>query len=276
MPGGHAWYLYGIAKQSEAESSLPRVTAGVDGAALVSTIVHGELAAIVSAVPLAEFAAERVRALAQDSEWLGRVAREHERVVDALQKSLTIVPARLFSVYANDDDIRASLEESQPSILRTLQAVAGCDEFEVRLTFDRAALRKDLSDSLPEIARLTEARAAATPGRAYLLERQIAALLKRKVEEAIDGAAEQSFDELRSRASADTDLSTIQLADQNAALAALRRVFLVKRARRDEFLEGVERIGALHPEIRVEYSGPWPPYNFVDPDVLEERGSIHG
>jgi hypothetical protein len=275
LPPDHAWYLYGIAQRSEAESGLPRVTVGVDGASMVAMIECGELVALVSAVPLAEFAAERVRSLAQDDLWLERVAREHARVVDALQRCLTIVPARLFSVYASDDDICASLAASEPSILRTLQRLAGCDEFEIRLTFDRAALRKSLSRSVPEIAGLVEQRTASSPGRAYLVDRQIAALLKRKVEETIEGLGGQVFAEFRSRAVAYGALSPLRLGEGDTALAVVRRAYLVRRAQQDRFLDAVVRIGLLHPETKIAYSGPWPPYNFVDPDVLEEQGSIH-
>ncbi len=272
----HAWYLYGIAKLGDAESALPQATVGVDGSALVSIIAHEGLGALVSAVPLAEFAAERVRSLAQDDAWLGRIVREHERVVDALQKSFTIVPARLFSVYASDDDIRDSLAESRSSILRTLAALAGCDEFEIRLTFDRALLGERLKRTAPEIAKLVAARAASTAGRGYLVERQIASLLKRTIESTIEGVGEQAFVELRSHTLAERDLSSRRITEGETTLAVLRRAFLVRRAERGEFLEAVEQTGVLHPEARVEYGGPWPPYNFVDPDVLEEQGSVHG
>ncbi len=276
LPPEYAWCLYGIAKRSEAADGLPSTTTGVDGAALVAIVEEGELAAFVSAVPLAEFAADRVRSLAQDDAWLGRIAREHERVVDALQRRVTIVPARLFSVYASDDDIRASLAQAQSSILETLERVAGGDEYEIRFTFDRASLGRTLSGSLPEIAKLMETRAAASAGRAYLLDRQIATLLKRAVDEAIDDAAAEAFAHLRAFALAESDLAAMRPAERESPLAVLRRAFLVRRSQLPEFLEALERTGRLHPEIRVGYSGPWPPYNFLDPDVAQAEESMHG
>ncbi len=275
LPPGHAWYLYGIAKESDVRSRLPLAILGVDGATLVGAISYGELSALVSAVPLADFEAERVRSLAQDDTWLGQVASEHERVVEGLQQRLGIVPARLFSVYASDDDILAALAESQSSILRILQRLEGCDEFEVRLTFDRTLLRKSLSRSVPQIAQLLEKRASSSAGRAYLVDRQIATLLKRHVEDTIAGVSDQAYAELRSLAVAGGELSPLRLTDGEATLAILRRTFLVRRAQQGAFLEMVERIGQLRPEIKVEYSGPWPPYNFVDPESIEEQGSVH-
>jgi hypothetical protein len=275
LPPEHAWYLYGVATRSEAETRLPP-TAGVGGAAPVAAIGDGALAAFVSAVPLAEFAADRVRSLAQDDAWLGRIAGEHERVVATLQRRLTIVPARLFSVYASEEDIVRSLAESESTILRTLQQLESCDEFEVRLTFDRDLLRKSLSVSIPEIAQLLEKRTGSSAGRAYLVDRQIASLLKRHVEDTITSWSDAAFAELRLHAIAGGDLTPLRLVAGESARVVLRRTFLIRRAKQDDFLEAVERAGELRPEIKVEYGGPWPPYNFADPAAFEEQGSMHG
>ena len=276
LPPEHAWYLYGVATRSEAQNRLPPATAGVDGAAPVAAIGDGALAALVSAVPLAEFAADRVRSLAQDDAWLGRVAREHERVVATLQRRLTIVPARLFSVYASEDDIVHSLAESESTIVRTLQQLESCDEFEVRLTFDRDVLRKSLSVSVPEIAQLLQKRTTSSAGRAYLVDRQIASLLKRHVEDTIKDWSDAAFAELRLHAIADGDLTPLRLVEGESARAAVRRTFLIRRAKQDDFLEAVERAGELRPEIKVEYGGPWPPYNFADPAAFEEQENVRG
>jgi tetratricopeptide (TPR) repeat protein len=124
LPADHGWYLYGIAKQSEAENWLASSTPGVHRSALVDAIEYGELAALVSAVPLSEFAPARVSSLGLGDLWLERTTREHERVVDTLQRNLTIVPAPTFSVYSSDDEIRTWLAESHASYTRSLQKLA--------------------------------------------------------------------------------------------------------------------------------------------------------
>lgn len=133
LPPDHGWYLYGIAKQTDAQSRLPDDTFGVNGSAPLTAIEYGELAALVSAVPLDEFSQERVRTLAQDDAWLGRITFDHGRVVDALQRRLTLLPAGTFSVYASDDEIRTALAERHSSFLHTLQKLAAAASGRVAL-----------------------------------------------------------------------------------------------------------------------------------------------
>jgi hypothetical protein len=47
--------------------------------------------------------------------------------------------------------------------------------------------------------------------------------------------------------------------------------FLVERDRIDDFSGEVERLQDGDPEVKTMYSGPWPPYNFVDIHILSKR-----
>lgn len=44
----------------------------------------------------------------------------------------------------------------------------------------------------------------------------------------------------------------------------VNRSYLIERDRRNEFDDAVDDIEAMHDELTVQYTGPWPPYNFVD------------
>lgn len=48
----------------------------------------------------------------------------------------------------------------------------------------------------------------------------------------------------------------------------LNTAFLVERSRIDEFSERVSAVIEEHSDLRTSYSGPWPPYNFVDIHIL--------
>ncbi|MCX8206337.1 MAG: GvpL/GvpF family gas vesicle protein [Methanothrix sp.] len=48
----------------------------------------------------------------------------------------------------------------------------------------------------------------------------------------------------------------------------LNTAFLVERSRIDEFSERVSAIIEEHGDLKTNYSGPWPPYNFVDIHIL--------
>lgn len=50
----------------------------------------------------------------------------------------------------------------------------------------------------------------------------------------------------------------------------LNRSYLVKRSERDAFDDEIDAIEADYPELTVQYTGPWAPYNFVDIQIGAE------
>ena len=51
----------------------------------------------------------------------------------------------------------------------------------------------------------------------------------------------------------------------------LNAAFLVERARIGDFSEKVSGLASKHEEAKVQYSGPWPAYNFVDIHILGKK-----
>jgi hypothetical protein len=51
----------------------------------------------------------------------------------------------------------------------------------------------------------------------------------------------------------------------------LNSAFLVERNKIDEFSLAVGRLASQYKELRTQYSGPWPPYNFVDIHILGKK-----
>lgn len=47
--------------------------------------------------------------------------------------------------------------------------------------------------------------------------------------------------------------------------------FLVERDKIENFSGEVEKLGTKYPNLKVQYSGPWPPYNFVDIQILSKK-----
>src|SRR5204862_465354 len=53
----------------------------------------------------------------------------------------------------------------------------------------------------------------------------------------------------------------------------LNAAFLVAREREAEFDSRVKELGARHEHVNIRYTGPWPPYNFVNSRLKLERAS---
>ncbi|MBN1323552.1 MAG: GvpL/GvpF family gas vesicle protein [Methanotrichaceae archaeon] len=51
----------------------------------------------------------------------------------------------------------------------------------------------------------------------------------------------------------------------------MNTAFLVERGRIDEFSARVGELSERYGDLKVQYSGPWPPYNFVDIHILGKK-----
>ncbi len=51
----------------------------------------------------------------------------------------------------------------------------------------------------------------------------------------------------------------------------LNASFLVDRDKMDDFSGEVGQLGNKYANLKIQYSGPWPPYNFVDIQILSRR-----
>ena len=90
------WWAYCIVAHPNA---APLGAPGVEREREVELVQEGELVALVSAVPLSEYSDDRLREHLNDIEWVERVARAHERVLDQTLEEATILPLRLCTLY---------------------------------------------------------------------------------------------------------------------------------------------------------------------------------
>ena len=51
----------------------------------------------------------------------------------------------------------------------------------------------------------------------------------------------------------------------------MNTAFLVDRDKIDIFSDEIEKLENKYANLKVQYSGPWPPYNFVDIQILSKR-----
>jgi hypothetical protein len=51
----------------------------------------------------------------------------------------------------------------------------------------------------------------------------------------------------------------------------MNAAFLVSRDKEQAFDQRVKQIGAKHDKLTFKYTGPWPPYNFVNIRLKLER-----
>jgi hypothetical protein len=220
------------------------------------------LAALVSRVPAAQFAAEPLTRNLNDLAWLERVARGHEAVLDAVLAQSTIVPLRMCTLFADPVGVGEMLDRQRDSLSAALDALTDRLEWAVKVLVDR--------DRLVQAARpqSSEAPAAASGGEgsAYLQRRRT----ERSAREAVSRLAADTAQQVHARLQ-DWAIDARTRPPQNRELSGhegemvLNAAYLVERARTDELREIVAELEKHHRDLgaRIELTGPWPPYNFV-------------
>jgi Gas vesicle synthesis protein GvpL/GvpF len=179
------WYLYGITRRRAPATTQPergdgdrgtaawaRAPAGDEGEP-VQVLDCGALVAIVRRVPLAQFSEEALRARHDDTAWFTAMAYRHDQVIAALHQQQATLPAKFGSIYARAEDVQMAVAEAHEALLAQLERVEGCDEWAVHMYADHPAIAQRVAAAHPTIAQLQQELAAAPPGRAYLLQREL-------------------------------------------------------------------------------------------------------
>lgn len=225
---------------------------GVEPGRALEILLHADLGAVASWVSLAQFAAEPLHRNLNDLDWLARTARAHEAVLDRVLASGPIVPLRLCTVFAGDEQVRAMLEREHDELADALVRLRGREEWGVKLIAD--------------ITRLRAVEPEPASGRAYLERKGRERRRQDALRQLVTRAAEEVHAHLSDRATAATLLrpQARELSGHSGDMV-LNGAYLVDRARVEEFRATAAELGERQRELglALEVTGPWPPYNFV-------------
>jgi hypothetical protein len=269
--GGDLWWAYCIAADP---SAAPVGAPGVEPDREVEVVQQGELVALVSAVPLSEYSDERLREHLNDIEWVERVARAHERVLEQTLERATILPLRLCTLYRDQEGVRRMLSDQEPLLLEELSELEGRREWGAKVFVDQDRLAEALVE-VPEAAapegEALEAGRARSAGAAYMarLGRD------RKASERLQEFGDSAVQEIHAQLEAVADkaranpLQRPELHGRNEQMW-LNGAYLVGREREKELAQVADTLREQWSAsgFELELTGPWPPYNFVSPSAM--------
>jgi hypothetical protein len=254
----------------EADLSL---VAGVAGAP-VRTIACSGLTVLVSDVSLAEFGEAALRRNLENLDWLDEVAREHHDVIDAATRIFPLLPTRLATVYSGDAAVCAALASRRDQLRDALHRVGGRVEWGVK---GYAAPEPDAPAETDKAERAAtagnrdgpdaggDAGTAPGAGLAYLNRRRAQLAADREAKVGAVHAAQAIHADLTARAT-DARLHPPQSGELSGVHLPmlLNAAYLVDAADGAAFTAAVAGQATAHPGLRVELTGPWPPYSFAD------------
>jgi hypothetical protein len=247
-------YVYGII-QGNQPATFGKTAMGGTGES-VYTVHNGDVAAVVSKTSVFIFDPTRENALA------------HEHVIETVMKSHTIIPMSFGTVFRTDQDIKEVLKSIYPSLKDVLKQMSGKLEFGLKVTWDRDRVIDELKRDHEEIHRfhieLTKKHLQST----YFARMQLGRMIDKALAERSADYVREIYDALRSICVASRDNKPI--GDKMIMNAA----FLIDRNREADFDNAVNKVAQKFSDrLNFKYTGPWPPYNFVNIRLKLERGN---
>lgn len=259
-------YIYGVARISPDREAAALPREGIVGDAPVRCLVQGDLVAFGSSVPASVFGASELRSALGDTQWLRDRILAHEKTLEQLRRSYSLVPFRFCSIYRNVEQASDAIERHHAELDQALERVRGASEWGIKLYSDRDILRCRLEAATGSMRALREEVNAASPGTRFFLQRKFDRALDAEVSAAITRCVEQSrlrFD-VCARESAAIPVQMPATHGKSGEMV-LNAAYLVEETALDEFhcaLAARRSESAAH-GFSFDLTGPWPPYHFV-------------
>ena len=243
-------YVYCIVRAHQALSFGP-IGIG-DEPAPVYAVRCEDLSAVVSDSPLGVLDPTRDNVLA------------HQRVNETVMREHTVLPMSFGTVFKTRDDVTAFLKSAYRAFSDVLDKMENKLEFGLKVLWDRDAVIREIEEDDEDIRRL-KSEIAAQKGSTYFARMQYGRLIDAALQARSERYVAEIFDRLR-------DVSVAARSNKPIGdRMILNAAFLVSRDAEEAFDARVKELGAKHGMLTFRYTGPWPPYNFVNIRLKLER-----
>ena len=218
----------------------------------VYTVRCDDLSAVVSDSPLGVLDPTRDNVLA------------HQRVNETVMREHTVLPMSFGTVFKTRDDVTAFLKSAYRAFSDVLDKMENKLEFGLKVLWDRDAVIKQIENDDEDIHRL-KSEIAAQKGSTYFARMQYGRLIDAALQSRSERYVAEIFDRLR-------DVSVAARSNKPIGdRMILNAAFLVSRDAEEAFDARVKELGGKHGMLTFRYTGPWPPYNFVNIRLKLER-----
>jgi hypothetical protein len=243
-------YVYCII-QSTNPDSFGSIGIGVEPGE-VYTIGYKDIAAVVSDSPIEVYDPTRENVLA------------HERVNETVMHAHTVIPMSFGTVFKTADDIVELLRSAYGAFRDVLQKMENKLEFGLKVLWNPDEIIRDV-EKADESLRLLREEILKERGSTYFARMQYGRMVDSMLQERSEFFVGEIFGSLRAVSIASRANKPIgERMIMNAA-------FLVSRDQEAEFDTKVKAIGSSFPQLTFKYTGPWPPYNFINIRLKLER-----
>jgi len=263
-------YLYCIREKPEDTSLFS--TKGIGGKGEVFTLAYRQLEAVVSKVFLEEFASEEIQKKArEDVNWIKEKAIAHEKVIEEAMrekdKLLCLIPMRFGTIFKEEAKLKEMLEKDYLKIKKALNRIQGKQEWSVKVYLKNKKKFEQVIKKKNEAIERKEREMTSLPeGMAFFIEEELKETVSKEMEKELNKFVETFFESFRKHAlaSAKGKILSKDVTGRREPMV-LNAIYLITKEKIEDFKKETEELnGKIRAEgFSLEYSGPWPPYDFV-------------
>ena len=271
-------YLYCIREKTEDVSGFN--IRGIDGKRDVFTIIHRELEAVVSRICLSKFTSEEIqRKAVEDLNWIKEKAVIHEGVIEEAMRGadgfVNVIPMRFGIIFKDKTGLKETLDRDYAKMRRRLNRIRGKQEWGVKIYLMDSERFELMVKEKNEDIRLKEKKMASMPeGMAYFMEEELKETICNEVNKELDAMSDNLFGKLGEEAaeSVKTKILDREMTGKTERMV-LNAAFLVYTDKVDAFVKTLEDMaeGFKTRGLSLEYSGPWPPFNFTNGEKMHDK-----
>jgi len=218
----------------------------------VYTVHYKELAAVVSDAPLEVLDSTREHVLA------------HERVNETVMREHTVIPMSFGTIFKTREDIVELLRSAADAFGDVLNMMQNKLEFGLKVLWDRDQVVRDVEHEDEDISRLKK-EISGQKGPTYFARMQYGRLVDAALQRRSEEYVAAILDQLR-------DVSVASRINKPIGdKMIMNAAFLISRDQESAFDSRVKSIAAQFDKLTFKYTGPWPPYNFVNIRLKLER-----
>jgi Gas vesicle synthesis protein GvpL/GvpF len=218
----------------------------------VYTVHYKNLAAVVSDAPLEVLDSTRENVLA------------HERVNETVMREHTVIPMSFGTIFKTREDIVELLRSAAEAFGDVLNKMQNKLEFGLKVLWDRDQAIREVEAEDEDISRLKK-EISGQKGPTYFARMQYGRLIDSALQARSERYVAEILEQLREVSVASRINKPI--GDKMIMNAA----FLISRDQETAFDAKVKSIASRFDKLTFKYTGPWPPYNFVNIRLKLER-----
>jgi hypothetical protein len=218
----------------------------------VYTVHYKNLGAVVSDAPLEVLDSTRENVLA------------HERVNETVMREHTVIPMSFGTIFKTREDIVELLRSAAEAFGDVLNKMQNKLEFGLKVLWDRDQAIREVEADDEDISRLKK-EISGQKGPTYFARMQYGRLVDAALQARSERYVADVFDQLR-------DVSVASRINKPIGdKMIMNAAFLISRDQEQAFDARVKSIASRFDKLTFKYTGPWPPYNFVNIRLKLER-----